>query len=229
MQRIKALYVVIEFVLTVSIIIVLMYIFNRYHRQIRRFWAKMQSKLIGYKIVVKGEIDPKAQMLIMNHQSLLDIVVLEDIYPGDIAWVAKKEIEKIPFFGHILKAPKMISIEREDRKSLIKLLKIARKRIEEGRVIGIFPEGTRSDGKHIKRFKSGAKVIAQKLDLRVQPVVIVNTREILDSQHLKASSGTVVVRFLDAVEPIADEEWYQEIEKRMREALSEELEALKAT
>ncbi len=227
LQKIKAFFILIQFVITVTIVIGLMKFFNTHHWKFRKAWAKLQAWLIGYKLTIKGKPDPEAQMLLMNHQSLLDIVVMEANYPKDIAWVAKKEIADIPFFGQILTLPDMIIVDREDRKSLVTLFKGAKKRLNEGRIIGIFPEGTRSRGEKLLKFKSGAKIIAEKLHLKVQPVVIVNTRAILDSQNFVAKSGLVTVIYLESVDPQNDPKWFEKLRKKMQETLVEELQLLK--
>ncbi len=221
LATIKSLIIMIQFVITVLITIVLMYIFRNHTYKIRQGWAKMQTFLINFKIIQRGKIDKKAKMILVNHQSLLDITSLEAIYPKDLCWVAKKEIRDIPLFGHILKAPKMIIIDRKDRRSLVKMFKQAKERINDGRVIAIFPEGTRGRGKKLLKFQSGAKFLAQKLDMQVQPVVVANTKYILDSQNFKAHSGEVIVKFLDLVDPKSDESWYENTRKNMQKTLDE--------
>ena len=49
----------------------------------------------------------------------------------------------------------------------------------------MFPEGTRSDGTYIGEFKAGAKMVGNKFNLKVQPVVMFNTRNIVNSQKWK--------------------------------------------
>ena len=97
---------------------------------------------------------------------MLDIVVLEEVYPKNLCWIAKKEIADLPVIGQIFHIPQMISVERENKRSLIKLVKDAQDRVEKGRVLAIFPEGTRSHSKELLPFKGGAKIIADKLNLK---------------------------------------------------------------
>lgn len=222
-SKIKAIYVAFEFLVTVTIIIVLMYIFRKDTYPIRQKWAKLQSLLIGFKVEVKGEIDRSAQLLLINHQSLLDIVVLEMIYGKNLCWIAKKEIGDIPILGHILKAPKMIAIDRSDKRSIIKIIKESKERLKEGRVIALFPEGTRSKGDNLLEFQSGGKILAEKLSLKVQPVVLTHTRDILDSQNFEVNSGTVSVTFLESIQPNPDENWYEYTKEKMQECLKNEL------
>ncbi len=223
MSKIRALFTVIQFSITVSVVIILMYLFNKINYKFRRLWAKMQMKLMGVDVIVKGELNQNAQMLLMNHQSILDIVVMESLHPKNLAWVAKNEIAKIPWFGRILKAPHMIIVERESKTSLVKLLRDAKDRLEKKRPIAIFPEGTRTDGKSLRKFKAGAKMIADKNTLLVQPVVIVGTRAIFDSQNFSQKSGKVKVIFLPPIQADKKSTWYEDTENLMAQTLKKEL------
>jgi len=221
--KLRAVFTILEMIVTVTITIILMYLFRSKNRGLRRAWASMQMKLLGITLEIKGEIDPNADMLVLNHQSVLDIMVFEYLHPKNLAWVAKKEIADIPWFGHILKAPDMIIVERESKSSLVKLIKESKEKLEQQRPIAIFPEGTRSDGTKIRKFKAGAKMIANKYNLKVQPAILVGTRTILDSQNLKQSSGTVKIIYLPVVEAKKGEDWYEKIEQDMSEVLKKEL------
>ena len=222
LSKIKALWVVLEFAFTVFVIIILMFLFNKFNSQIRKAWAKTQRFLIGYKIKIIGKPNKEANMLLLNHQSLLDIVVLEDNFPGNIAWIAKKELGDIPFFGSILSLPKMIAVDRDSKKSLIKLFKDVKDRLDSKRVIAMFPEGTRGDGNRLLKFKSGAKVLSEKLKLKVQPIVIVNSRKVMDSKSLTSKFGTIKVIYLDLVDT-SKENWYKNLREDMSKVLSNEL------
>ena len=223
LSRLRAVFTVVQFVITVSIVILCMYIFKEKNYIFRHYWARMQLKLMGVKLEIKGELDPKVDMLMMNHQSILDIVVFEALANRNLAWVAKKEIRDIPWFGRILSAPKMIIVERESKTSLVKLLRDVKDRISNGRPIAIFPEGTRSDGKKLRKFKIGAKMIAEKNNMKVQPIIMVGTRDVFDSQNFAQQSGTVKIVYLPTVEAKKKTEWYSETETLMRETLEKEL------
>lgn len=223
LSKLRGIVALLQFAVTVSIVIVLMYLFRSKNHTIRKIWASLQMKLLGINIEEVGELDNSADLLIANHQSLLDIVVVEYIHSRDIAWVAKKEIAKLPFFGHILKAPNMIIIDRENKAGLIKLMREVKDRLSKNRPIAIFPEGTRSDGKRVLKFKSGAKMVAQKFNLKVQPIVLIGTREIFDSKKLNAKPGVVKIIYLDSVVATKESDWFKDTENKMREILQKEL------
>jgi len=222
-NTIRAVFTIIQMAVTLTVLIILMYLFRKNTKTMRKVWGALQMKLLGITLEIEGKENPDAQMQVMNHQSVLDIILFEYLHRKDMAWIAKIEIAKVPWFGHIVKAPRMILVERESKKSLVKLLKDSKEKIEQKRPIGIFPEGTRSDGKRITKFKAGARIIAEKYDLLVQPVLIIGTREILDSQNLKQKSGVVKVIYFPSVKAEKNSSWYKDMEDSMRERLELEL------
>lgn len=195
--------------LSISVTIVLMYLFPKQNRAIRKGWAKYQTAALGAKLRVEGTPDPETRLYIINHRSMLDIIALEGIMPNDTCWVAKQEITDIPWFGRINDVPKMISIDREDKKGLVKMMKEVKERLEEGRVIMIFPEGTRSKGDELLPFKAGAKMVAEKYALKVQPVVVYGTDRVVDTQAHSIRPGIVRISFLDSYLPEKGSEWLE--------------------
>ena len=224
MSKIRGYFILVQFAITVAITITLMYLFRNNHHAVRKVWMKIQVKMLGIKIEEVGSLDMSCDMVIMNHQSLLDIVVMEYLHEKNLAWVAKKEIADLFFFGHIIKAPRMISIDREDKSGIKTLLKETKDRLSQGRPIAIFPEGTRSKGTNVAKFKFGAKMVADRHKLKVQPIVIINTRKILDSQNLESKPGIVKVIYLDPVQADKSTNWFKETEKNMQEIFSKEME-----
>jgi 1-acyl-sn-glycerol-3-phosphate acyltransferase len=222
LNKIKGWLYAIEITISVIIVVLIFFIAPSSNLWIRRKWTKMQRWLIGYKIDVIGSPDPRANMIIANHQSMLDIMALEEIHPANICWIAKKEIENLPFFGNIIRVPKMISIDRKDPRSLPKIIKLAKERVSQGRVIAIFPEGTRSNGDKILKFKSGANIIANKLNLIVQPVLIIGSRKIIDSKSISVNSGTVKIIYMDIVNT-SDEKWLENTREKMQTLLEDNL------
>lgn len=223
-DKIRAIFTILQMMITISILIIFMYIFRKNNsKKARYYWSKMQMRLIGIKLEIEGDIDNEADMLIINHQSLLDIVILEYLHQRDLVWVAKKEIFDMFWFGHIVKSTNMIEVERESKASLVKLLKDVKENLKQKRVISIFPEGTRTNGKKLRKFKIGAKLIAEKNNLKVQPIVIVGSRDILDSQEMKHKPGVVKIVFLPTVQAKRKTTWYEDCEKNMGETLNKRI------
>ncbi len=222
MERIRGIILFIQFSITVAITVLFMYIFRNHTHKVIKVWMTFQMFVLGIKLEIEGKLDESCDMVLLNHQSLLDIIVIEYLHSRDLAWVAKKEIADLFFFGHIIKAPRMISVDRENKAGIIHLLKETKDRLDKGRPIAMFPEGTRSDGKYMGSFKAGAKIIANKYNLRVQPIILFNTRNIVDSKNLKAKPGVVKVVYLEPVQASKETLWFEETEEKMRERFNKE-------
>jgi len=182
--------------------------------QLLTFWS--------YKKI--GTEDPKTQMFLVNHQSDLDIGVMELLSKRDLAWVAKKELFDIPFFGLTLRLPNDIPIERESKSSLVKLFKASKERLDEGRVITIFPEGTRSSTGKMLPFKPGAKLVADKYALRVQPIVLIATASCYNIKKYYYRPRKIKAIFLDSfIADKEDREWMNNLRITMQKVYDDEL------
>ena len=222
-KRIKAFYFWIFFIFSVALVL-LAFCFTKNQNtlwKIRRLWAKTQKYIIHYKIKLVGEFNPQASMLIINHQSTLDIIALEELFPKNLAWIAKKELAEIPAFKIAMKKPKFLCIDRKNPRDLVRILKEAKQRLDEGRVLAIFPEGTRSKTQKLLKFQSGAKILTEKLKLKVQPILIVDSAKILDTKNFTASSGILKIICMNLIDT-DDEKWLENTRKNMQKILDKE-------
>ncbi|BCD60414.1 MULTISPECIES: 1-acyl-sn-glycerol-3-phosphate acyltransferase [unclassified Nitratiruptor] len=220
--KIRGLYAAFVIVILVTLNIFTFLIFpKKQYKSIKRFYTKAILFLLGIHVITEGKPDPEAKMIIMNHSSLIDIPVIESVYPWDMVWIAKKELFDTPFFGLLLKLPDNIRLDREDRKSLIHLLKESKEKTQK-KTIAIFPEGTRARGDKLLPFKPGAKIIAEKLKLKVQPIVIVCARKRFDSKTLELNPGTIKVIYMPSFYPNPNDEWFKELRVKMQETVDKE-------
>jgi 1-acyl-sn-glycerol-3-phosphate acyltransferase len=182
--------------------------------------------LIGARIEKVGNRDPMANLFLINHQGIIDIITMEAMENVHWRWVAKKELFETPWFGLLLQKGEMISVDRENKAGLVKLFKDAKESIEtKKRAVAIFPEGTRADGQKLLPFKPGPRFIAQKLGMKVQPVVIVGSKWVLNEHDRTAHNGTVKVIYLPAVEiSEASEDWYDRIRNDMQAVIDSQKE-----
>jgi 1-acyl-sn-glycerol-3-phosphate acyltransferase len=120
--------------------------------------------------------------------------------------------------------PEDIPIERQSKTSLLRLLKNAKDRLNKGRVITMFPEGTRSNKDKMLPFKSGAKVVADMYKLRVQPVVLIQTAKYYNIKKFFYIPGTIKVVFLDSfIANKEDQNWLKDLKEQMQEVYDNEL------
>ena len=199
-----------------------------FHVVPKPYSRKISSWLIRLTILFrtekKGVEDPNAQMFLLNHQSDLDIAVMETSTNKDLAWVAKKELFDLPFFGLALKLPQDIAVERESKTSLIKLLKDAKRVLDKNRTITMFPEGTRSQKGKMLPFKSGAKLVADKYSLIVQPIVMIETAKYYNVKKFYYKPGKIKIIYLDSfVADKKDKEWLTKLREKMQKVYDNEL------
>ena len=209
----------VELSLSIVLVVILMPIFPKSQRRIRRVWGRIQRFFLCYKLEIIGKPEDDTGLFIMNHQSMLDIIVFEEIFEKDICWLAKKEIADMPVFGRIMDVPKMIAVDRKNPRAIVQIVKQAKEKAALGRPMMIFPEGTRSRTGKLLRFKKGAKIIAEKTGVKVQPIVICNALNILDSKKFIARPfKKLTLVFLNQVDT-SDENWLENTREKMQETL----------
>lgn len=170
---------------------------------IPRRWARMLLRVSGVNVVIENGamIDPeRPQVLVANHVSWYDVLVLVGYVPGRSIFVAKKELASVPFFGRASKACGQIFIDRKNRASAVESLSRARKRLEEeSPTIIMFPEGTRSATGELQPFKKGAFVLALQTGVDIIPAAIIGSHEVMRKGSLLIHPGTIRVRFGDPI------------------------------
>jgi 1-acyl-sn-glycerol-3-phosphate acyltransferase len=124
-------------------------------------------------------------ILVANHVHVLDPFFLIFISPRWINFMAKEELFRSPFLRPWLHAVGAFPIRREGKvKEKQKILKSARNTLEEGLILGMFPEGGRSRDGKLRKGKLGSVVIASKTNVPILPVGIVGTDKIKGANWL---------------------------------------------
>lgn len=142
---------------------------------IARWWAWVNARLCGVSVTVDGlaHLDRTQPYVFMsNHRSALDVLTLiVALWDFQLRWVAKRELARIPGFGHGLRATRQIIIDRSDHARAIASLAAARGRLRAGSSVVFFPEGTRSPGPLLP-FKKGGFVFAIETGASIVPIGI---------------------------------------------------------
>jgi len=206
------------------IMIPLVYLFPSRKGIIMHTLNRFILKLLGARIQTTGARDTRANLFLFNHQGVIDIIVMEAVENTHMGWVAKKELFDTPVYGNLLKYGEMISVDRGNRAGLIKLTRDAKELItKKHRSIAIFPEGTRARDQKLLPFKAGTEFMANTLHLRVQPVVITGSKQLLNEHDRTAHNATVKVIYLDAFDADkAPESWYKDLRTTMQSIIDNE-------
>lgn len=138
--------------------------------RIRRKWALQLLPAIGVKLSVYGNIPEGPCLLIANHRSYLDpILILRDV---DVYPVAKAELAKWPLIGKGAAMAGILYLKREETGSRVGTMKQMIDKIQSGFPVLIFPEGTTSSRPDTLPFKKGGFKMAAQNGIPVVPVAI---------------------------------------------------------
>jgi 1-acyl-sn-glycerol-3-phosphate acyltransferase len=165
------------------------------------WWGTLLLRAAGVRVVIHGD-DPlppgSPRVFVANHVSWFDIPVLLAALPS-YGFVAKRELESVPFFGAAARAAGVIYIDRENRKAAFGAYEDAASKIRAGKSVLVYPEGTRGDSYALRPFKKGPFVLAIGSGAPVVPVVVHGTIEVNPRGALTATPGVVHVHRLEPV------------------------------
>ncbi len=125
----------------------------------------------------------RSYVVVGNHTSNLDFYVNPYTAPMYIRVLVKKELEKVPLFGSVMKAI-AISVDREDKGSRKESLRKLKEKLDLGYSIFIYPEGTRNKtDKPLGKIKYGAFRLAIESQLPLLITTIANARDLNDNRN----------------------------------------------
>ncbi len=143
----------------------------------------------------------EAYVMVANHQSLLDILVLFRLFVH-YKWVSKIENFRIPLIGWNMRLNRYIQLRRGDRSSVVKMLALCRETLAAGSSVMIFPEGTRSPDGRLRSFKPGAFVLAKATGRPILPIVVDGTASALPKRgFVLQGRHRIHVTILDEIRP----------------------------
>ena len=165
----------ITFVLTLAATVVRL-VAPKYVYKVAVFWARSliftMHVICGIRLHVSGleNIPPGAALIASRHQSAFDTFAWLTLVPH-CCYVLKDDLLRIPLFGSLATAMRMIPVDRDGGGAAIRsLLREGDRAVREGRQIVIFPEGTRSEPGKPGELQSGVAAMAARTGLPVIPV-----------------------------------------------------------
>ena len=187
------------------------------------WWAKA---ILGLKYRVHGHIPPKkpSMVVVSNHQSAWETVFMQTLLPTQ-SWILKKELLYIPFFGWGLALLKPVAIKRQKKGAYHQVINRGTVRLNEGRWVVIFPEGTRVQPDHYRRFAKGGASLAIEAQHPILPIAH-NAGRFWPRGWWIKKPGTIQVSIGPVIKPKAGES-AQELMNRVEHWIRNEMEKLK--
>ena len=169
-----------------------------YFFKMARFWAKFILFGMGFYYKVEAQqkiISGNSYMFIANHTSMTDVMLMLAVVKNPFVFVGKKELVKIPIFGFFYKRCAIL-VDRESTKSRTAVYERARKRIEQGLSICIFPEGKVPDDESVilEEFKGGAFNMAIDHNLTIVPMTFYDNKEKYSYTFFSGKPGLMRVK-----------------------------------
>ena len=171
-----------------------------------RFWARTSVALLdlicGMRIEFRNvDLIPKGgSILAVKHQSFLETFALVTVL-DDFSYILKKELTAIPFFGWYVRGTGQIGLDREKKASAMpRLQQAVCEKLEQGRQVVIFPEGTRRPVGAVPAYKAGVSALCTRCQVPCTPVAL-NTGLFWPRHTFQRRPGTVVIEFLPPIPP----------------------------
>lgn len=177
-----------------------------YFFKMARIWAKFILMGMGfyYKMDKNQELESdKSYMIVANHTSMADIMLMLVLIKNPFVFVGKKELSKIPLFGFFYKRT-CILVDRNSSKSRTEVFNLAQKRINQGLSICIFPEGGVPDDESVilDTFKDGAFRLAIEHEIPIVPITFGDNKKRFSYTFFSGSPGLMRVKIHSHVETL---------------------------
>jgi 1-acyl-sn-glycerol-3-phosphate acyltransferase len=166
--------------------------------------ARTALRLMGMRVRTHGlERIRSPCVVVANHTSYLDGVVLAAVLPSSFSFVIKREMSSVPLAGTLLRRIGAEFVERSDRRASARDTRRLLRNAELGQALVFFPEGTFVVEVGLLRFHIGAFVAAARANLPVVPVAIRGTRACLGAEQLLPQPGLIDVHVLEPLPALA--------------------------
>lgn len=172
--------------------------------RLKHFWGAWVLFFMGFRVKLENQADIKPEqpyIIIGNHTSMIDIMVLLKIFKRPFVFVGKKELSKIPVFGYLYKKANIL-VDRKSPRSRKEVFDQVVNFIKKGNSIAIYPEGGVPDDPKtlLAPFKNGAFRIAIEHSLPIIPVVYYDNKRRFPYDIFKGGPGKLRIKILPVVQ-----------------------------
>jgi 1-acyl-sn-glycerol-3-phosphate acyltransferase len=173
-------------------------------KYVARLWGRfiLWITFVRVKIHQQHRIDKgQSYVIVANHQSIYDILVVYGYLPLVFKWVMKIELRKTPFIGFTCHLMGHIFVDRKNRRAAVKTMQQAGKKLTGGTSVFFFPEGTRNQGENLMPFKKGAFKMSESLGLPILPLTIKGASQVMPTNSFRILPGTITLIFHEPISP----------------------------
>jgi 1-acyl-sn-glycerol-3-phosphate acyltransferase len=145
-------------------------------------WGKViiRSLLLPVKVEGREHLDKdQSYVFVANHQGSFDIFLIYGFLNRNFKWMMKQALRKVPFLGFACERSHQIFVDKRGPSKIRKTYDDARRILEQGYSVTVFPEGARSFTGHMAHFRKGAFALADELQLPVVPLTINGSFDVL--------------------------------------------------
>ena len=177
----------------------------------------------GWRVQAAGREHLRSNMpcmLVANHTSYADIVVLMAALGTDYHFVAKSEVMSMPFFGTFLRKLGHFAFHREDPRARLQQAKQIEEALRVGESVFVFPEGTFTAQSGVRPFHLGAFKAATAAQRPIIPIALDGTRRILRDGAWLPRPGRIAITICPPIAPPSSTEDWQQI-VRVRDSARE--------
>ncbi|MCG9683429.1 1-acylglycerol-3-phosphate O-acyltransferase [Vibrio sp. Isolate23] len=165
-------------------------------------WFNQLHKLVGLKLIQRG-LDraptPANSVYISNHQSVYDFVTAPGMLRPRTVTLGKRDLLWLPFFGQLYWITGNILINRENKSQARDTIKQVAEAIHQRDLsVWIYPEGTRSKGRGLLPFKTGAFRMAIEAGVPITPMCVSTTHNKIDLN--RRNNGVVISEMLEPID-----------------------------
>ncbi|MBL8614996.1 MAG: 1-acyl-sn-glycerol-3-phosphate acyltransferase [Deltaproteobacteria bacterium] len=178
---------------------------RRASQWIMYMWAKRSAWGLGIRSQLIGAEHLAAApqcVLVANHLSLLDVLILGGYLNLDYRWVAKEGVFKVPIMGQHMKLAGHIPVYRKEPEKNRSLPVRIHEACKQGASLFFFPEGTRSPDGQLQAFRVGAFRTAVDEELPVVPIILRGTDTLLRKGSKDLSIDASCVCTVEVLPPI---------------------------
>jgi 1-acyl-sn-glycerol-3-phosphate acyltransferase len=150
-------------------------------------------------------------MMVANHTSYADIVVLMAALGTDFHFVAKSEVMSMPFFGTFLRKLGHFSFRRDDPQARLQQAEQIEAALRRGESVFVFPEGTFTAQSGVRPFHLGAFKAAIEAQRKIVPIALEGTRQVLRDGTWLPHAGRITITICPPIAPPPSTEDWQEI------------------